>query len=102
MNGNYKQEVSLVLSEVCVPYLCKFNKAVVSLRPHLILSLIGHDITDLLERHEHTFFIVLHRSHDDVCQVLHQLNLKLKHVAGKGLNQPYNIYNILIFFKTFK
>lgn len=72
-----------MLSEGCVPYPCKFNKAVVGLRPLLIcLSLIGHDTADLLDRHEHTFFIVLHRSHKDVCQVLHQLNLKLKHIEG--------------------
>lgn len=58
---------------VYLPYLCKFNKAVVRLL--ICLTFIGHNLTQLTDRHEHSFFIVLHRAHDDTSQVLHQLHL---------------------------
>lgn len=58
-------------------YLCKFNKAAVGVHPLLTRPiLIGHDLTEVTDGHEHTFFIVLHRTHEDAGQVLHELNLK--------------------------
>lgn len=79
MYESWKQEVVFELCE-CVfvfSYLCKFNKAAVSLQlPLICLAFIGHNTTDLINRQEHPFFIVLHCSHEDVGQVLQQLDLK--------------------------
>lgn len=57
---------------VCVKYLCKFNKAVVGINPLLTCPiLIGHDLAEVTDGHQHAFFIVLHCAHEDVSQVLH-------------------------------
>lgn len=58
-------------------YLCKFNKAVVGIRCLLTRPIgRGHDLTELTDGHEHAFFVVLHSTHEDASQVLHQLNLE--------------------------
>lgn len=63
----------------CVKYLCKFNKAVVGVPPFLICPiLLGHDLAEVTDGHVDTFFVVLHRAHEDISQVLHQLNLRWK------------------------
>lgn len=60
-------------------YLCEFNKAVVGVLSLLICPIsTGHDLTEVTDGHEDTFFIVLHGAHEDISQVLHQLNLKMK------------------------
>lgn len=67
--------------KVCFLYLGKLNKAAVGLHPLLMyLTLISHDITDLFNRHEHPFFVVLHCPKDDVGQVQQQLDLEQKYI----------------------
>lgn len=62
---------------VCVKYLSKINKAVVGVRPlGTCPILIGHDLAEVTYGYEHPFFIVLHCTHEDVSQILHQLNLR--------------------------
>lgn len=61
----------------CFEYLCKFNEAVVGVPPLLTCPILtGHDLAEVTDGHEDAFFIVLHRAHEDISQVLHQLNLK--------------------------
>lgn len=61
--------------KACVKYLRKFSKAVVGVPPLLGPILTGHDLAEVADGHEDTFFVVLHRTHEDISQVLHQLNL---------------------------
>lgn len=90
--------------KVCVTYLCKFNEAVVGVPLLLICPIFtGHNLADVTDGHEDTFFIVLHRTHEDISQVLHQLNLKGKwdyfpqmengsNEASAGQVSPSNIF----------
>lgn len=60
-----------------VKHLCKFNKAVVGIHRLLTRPIRrGHDLTEVTDGHEHAFFVVLHSTHEDASQLLHQLNLK--------------------------